>query len=144
MKTIIFSGEIGEGFEAWGRFSTLLLKQADGYRIDLVARLNEAVLNYGRKVNVRYWIAAARQSKEAMQKGAMMRVFGKIEVEHDAQEYCYSEYTSGCDYETIVNVDKHNLYYELLGHRGRFLWLEVDFYIPAASSLPECPQEETI
>ena len=127
MKTMTYSGEIRKENSAWGGFDTLMLTQADGYRLDLVARLNEAVLNYGNKVSVRYWTARTRQDKESIQKGAWMKIFGSLDVEHNAEEYSYSEYTRGVEYETMLNVDQHNLYAELSSHEGRFVWLEVDF-----------------
>lgn len=113
--------------EAWGHFNTLMLKQPDGYFIDLVARLNEAVWNYGKRISVRYWTAKRECSRDDLMSGALARLCGSLLVGHDAQEYSYSEYTSGVDYETILNIDNHNLYAELCGHEGRFVHLEVDF-----------------
>ena len=56
MKTINISG-IVETSTIFDCFDTILLVQDDGYKQDLVGRLNEAAMNYGRKVAIKYFVA---------------------------------------------------------------------------------------
>lgn len=120
-------GVIAENTTIWEEFPTLLLRDR-GYELDLVGRLNEAAHNYGKLVAVRYWTSATEKSKDEMILGAVLRMAGSLRAEHLAEEYSYSEYTHGVEYSTSLKIDGHNLYNELLTHKGRYLLLEVDFH----------------
>ena len=144
MLTKTYTGIIEKSFQAYGRHDTIMLKQPDGYSIDLVSRLTEAVYNYGKAVKIVYWTAKSVQSKEAMQEGAIRRMCGAVDVCHKTEEYSYSEYTSDTDYVTEMDIGKHNLYKELCKHTGKFLWLEVEFTNVPEHMLPMIPDDEVL
>lgn len=144
MITKTYTGIIDKRWEGYGRHETIMLKQPDGYSMDLVSRITENVGNYGAAVNVRYWTAKSVQSRDAMQEGAIRKMCGAVDVYHKTEEYQYSEYTSGTDYVTEMDIGRHNLYKELCKHNGKFLYLEIEFTNVPEHMLPPINDDEVL
>ena len=119
---IWFGGIVMTGcvFDKW---HTIKLKQPDGYKIDLLFRFAEWVDTYGSKMTVKYWITDKPVSKEEAQEGFIRTLLGVAVAELEANEYSYSEYTSGVDYDAELRVGGHNLLNELMEKQGKHLWL---------------------
>ena len=115
-------------------FTSIVIVQSDGYKIDLLNRMEEYVFNYGKKVTIRYWIASRKESDAKVKKGFLHKLMGNINIEFEKEDYQYSEYTSGTDYNTIFDISGHSLYGELLGQQGKYLILEIDFADQAKKS----------
>jgi hypothetical protein len=49
-------------------------------------------------------------AKEKIQKEFIKKVMGLVNIEYDENHWEYSEYTSGTDYNTIFDIDGHDLY----------------------------------
>jgi hypothetical protein len=127
MKTIELSGIVKGQHGKDGNWFRIFLEQKNGYKIDLISRLQEAVENYGSKVAVRYWSAKNRQSKEQLQEGVTFKVLGILNAEYESEDYSYSEYTHGTDYNSILDISGHNLFNELTGLKEKFILIEIDF-----------------
>jgi len=124
-EKIILKGIVATGY-MMDNFSGIDLIQEDGYKVDLITRLKEFVYNYGKKITVRYWVAEKREEDENVKKNTLKKIMGVLEAEYETSYYEYSEYTSVTDYDTVFNIDKHNLYAELMGVQGKYLILEVE------------------
>lgn len=125
MKKIILRGIIADG-QMMDSFYGIDLIQEDGYKVDLITRIKEFISNYGKTVAIRYWIAKEKEDDEKVKEGVIKKYLGYVEAEYEASHYEYSEYTSGTNYDTIFNIEGHNLYNELLGLRGKYLILEIE------------------
>lgn len=142
MITQTYTGIIEKNYRVYDNYDTIILRQPDGYGIDLVNRIAEASFNYGTAVNVRYWTAKSAQSRDAMQEAAIRKMCGAVDVQHRTEDYSYSEYTSDTDYITAMDVGKHNLYKELCTHNGKFLYLEIEFTNVPEHMLPPIKDDE--
>ena len=107
-------------------FNPIDIIQEDGYKINLINYFDELIYNYGNKVTIRYWTAANRQTDDNIKKGVIYTVSGRIDAKFDKEDYQYSEYTSGTDYNSILNIGNHNLYRELLEKEDKYLLLEIN------------------
>ena len=107
-------------------FNPIDIIQEDGYKINLINYFDELIYNYGNKVTIRYWTAANRQTDDNIKKGVIYTVAGRIDAKFDKEDYQYSEYTSGTDYNSILNIGNHNLYRELLEKEDKYLLLEIN------------------
>ena len=114
--------ESGSVFSEW---DTIKLVQPNGYRIDLVLRLQEWVGSYGQKVSIRYWVTDKPVSLDQAPEGFIRSLGGSASVALDSNEYSYSEVTSGVDYDTELKVGGHDLFKELQGKVSKHLWLEI-------------------
>ena len=108
-------------------WTRIALVQRDGYKIDLITRIQEAVNNYGTKVAVRYWTCDSDQPDEQIEEGAIRTIIGALNASFEEHSYSYSEWTSGVDYDTEFTVGGHNIMNELLSHSGKWLVIEVEF-----------------
>lgn len=122
---ISLHGIIREGY-ALENYPSIKLEQPDGYKIDLIFRLNEWADSFGRSVTVRYWITDKPTTKEDAQEGFIKSLFGPITAEMEAREYSYSEYTSGINYDSDLKIGGHDLLRELLGQAGKHIWIEIE------------------
>jgi hypothetical protein len=126
MITIDFSGTIL--FEYYGDFHRIKLIQEDGYKIDLVTRIEEALGNYPNQImQVSYWISDKPCSKDEVKEELLKKLFGNVEACYSKEEYRYSEWTAGTDYETYLKVGRHDLYSELIHEQNKFLIMQLTF-----------------
>lgn len=128
-----FGGVVATGY-VFDHWNTIKLEQPDGYKIDLLLRLREWADSYGSKVTVKYWLTDKPMTKEQAQEGFLRTMLGAITADMEANEYGYSEYTSGVDYDTELKVGGHDLMRELLGQQGKHLWLHLSS--PNAGGVP--------
>jgi hypothetical protein len=119
-----FGGIVAMGY-VFDHWNTIKLEQPDGYKIDLLLRFREWADSYGNKVTVKYWLTDKPVTKEQAQEGFLRTLLGAITADMNANEYSYSEYTSGVDYDTELKVGGHDLMRELLGRQGKHLWLHL-------------------
>ena len=109
-------------------FYNIVLEDSDGYKTILISKLQELIYNYGNKISLKYYIANEPCEKEKIEEGFIKKVMGIVNVDYETDYYEYSEYTSGTDYNTIFDVDGHNLYNELVeSYVGKFIILEIEF-----------------
>jgi len=127
-KVYEFSGEICSNYESPDiTFSSIFLKQSSGYQINLVARIEELVMNFGREVNLRYWITDKKVSAKELIDYTVLLQCGEIDVSRAATPYSYSEYTSGIDYDINLKIGGHDLYKELSDKYGKYLYIIISF-----------------
>ena len=50
---------------------------------------------------------------------------GGMVAEFDKNDYCYSSWTSGTDYDTNFSIGNHNLFNELCGSEGKYLIFKI-------------------
>jgi hypothetical protein len=127
MKTLTFSGFIkGDFTQSW---FTIKLIQDDGYKIDLVRRFQEAMESCNsNKISVRYYLSDKKCDKDEMVYGWLKKISGFGDVSFDKNDYAYSEWTSGTDYDTNFRVGNHDLLKELQVADGKYLILEIDVH----------------
>jgi len=122
---------VGKIIINWGAgsdyFDRIWLEGADGYKVDLFGRLNEAIYNYGNRVAVRYWVSDEPRTKDELITAILERLDGSISIDFDRYEYVYSEWTTDVTYTTTFKVGGHDLFTELKGKEGKYLYLEVEF-----------------
>lgn len=127
IKTIELSGIIK--FE-WNDWNKIKLVQENGYKIDLVSRFQEAIESFPNcKVQVNYYLSDKVCTKNEMLKGFLKKLYGSVEAEYEKNDYCYSSWTSGTDYDTTLKVGGHNLYDELRSEEDKFIILELNFQV---------------
>lgn len=125
MKTIELSGILKFEYDSWDKIKLI---QEDGYKIDLVGRFQEAYENFhNKKVQVNYWLSNKPCTKQEMTEGFLRKLYGIIDAEYERNDYNYSSWTSGTDYDTKLWIGGHNLYSELRNEQGRFIIIELNF-----------------
>lgn len=120
---MILNGKIKERmiFDSW---FTPCLENKDGLICPLF-RIEEMISGGEKALSVRYWITDTETSLEDAQKGAVLSVMGCPVADMEANEYSYSEYTSGCDYDTNLKIGGHDLQAELESNKGKWIWLDI-------------------
>lgn len=125
MKTIELSGIVKFEYDEWDK---LKLIQEDGYKIDLVSRFREAYESFpNQKVQVNYWLSDEPCTKSEMTEGFLKKLYGVIDADYEKNDYAYSSWTSGTDYDTKLIIGGHNLYSELRNEVDRFIIIELSF-----------------
>jgi len=125
MKTIELSGIVKFEYDSWDK---LKLVQEDGYKIDLVSRFREAYESFpNQKVQVNYWLSDKPCTKSEMTEGFLKKLYGAIDADYKKNDYAYSSWTSGTDYDTTLTIGGHNLYSELRNEIDRFIIIELSF-----------------
>lgn len=126
MKTISISGFIEKKYS--DMFETIKIIQDDGYKVDLVGRFKEAVESYPNlKLQVSYYLSDEVKSKSELVKGFIGKLYGSVDADYEKNDYRYSSWTSGTDYNTKLTVGGHNLFLELSNEEGKFILLELNF-----------------
>jgi hypothetical protein len=125
--TVEFVGKIIIAYGIDSSFERIFLEGADGYKVDLLGRLHETMYNYGTKVSIRYWISPESQTKDELITRTLSILDGAIDIEFDAHEYSYSEWTHRVDYVTTFTIGGHDMFKELKSRDGKYLYLEGDF-----------------
>lgn len=57
----------------------------------------------------------------------LKKLYGAIDADYEKNDYAYSSWTSGTDYDTTLAVGGHNLYSELRNEVDRFIIIELSF-----------------
>lgn len=127
MKKLILSGiiELGDWCDYW---RSIKLVQSDGYKLDLIARIIEAKASFGYgNVQLNYYISDAPNDRGKIIENTILNYSGAINGSFEANEYRYSSWTSGTDYDTELKIGRHNLYNELISEVGKFIHIEINF-----------------
>ena len=124
MKTFDFTGFIKFEYDS---FDKITLVQTDGFKIDLVNRFSEIKDNFPDiKLQVNYWLSDSECTKEKMTENFLRKLFGDLSADYEVNSYCYSSWTSGTDYDTVLSIGGHDLYNELKNKEGQFIIIEVN------------------
>jgi len=124
-KVFEFSGKISLG-NVFVHWDTILLEQSSGYKVDLLLRLEELSNNFEGKVSISYWISKTPKTAEELLEYNILAAEGFVNIDFDAREIVYSEYTKDMEYETDFSVGGHNLLKELQKNVGSYLYLMVE------------------
>lgn len=131
-KVFEFSGQIkpGKVFSSW---DTIALIQSNGYELDLLLRLEE--LNNqieddnpfkADTFSIRYWISRTPKTAEELLEHNVLAAEGYLDIDFEAHEIVYSEYTRDMEYKTDFKVGGHNLLKELKNNIGSYLYMIVE------------------
>jgi len=124
MKTIELSGIIKFEYDNWNKVKLL---QEDGYKIDLVNRFSEIKESYpNSKFQINYWLSDKICTKDEIVEGLLQKLYGFIEAGYEQEDYHYSSWTNGTDYNTTLKIGGHNLDIELIDEEDRFMILEIN------------------
>lgn len=124
MKTFDFSGFVKFDYDTYDKIK---LTQPDGFKIDLVSRFSEIKDSYPNiKLQVNYWLSDSECTKDKMTENFLSKLFGDLSADYEAHEYCYSSWSSGTDYDTVLSIGGYDLYRELKDKEGQFLIIEVN------------------
>lgn len=121
IRNFIANGFI-ENDWSFGEYPTIKLKDATGYKTDLLLRLEEITDSFGKEISVRYWITDKCVSWEEAQEGANRTLMGDCVTDLSCDQFMYSEMTPGVDYESEMIIGGHDLYKELTSYRGKHVW----------------------
>lgn len=125
MKQISLSGIIK--IETPDNFTRIKLLQPDGLKIDLISRFQEAIQSFNSSVQVGYYLSDRPCTKQEMQEGFLENISGSVNADYEANEYRYSSWTHGCDYDSVLKIGGHDLYSELMQEQDRFIIIELNF-----------------
>jgi len=110
-----------------GSFDNLMIEQEDGFRIDLISRLDELCSNWGRnEITCRFWTSVNEPlTRELTTAIAAAEAGGYMDIEFETHEYSYSEYTSGIDRSTDFKIGNRDMLREL--RDAGYIFLEIIF-----------------
>lgn len=77
-------------------------------------------------MDIKYWISNTRQEDDKLKESFIKKLLGILDVRFEVENWAYSEYTSGTDYNTIFDIGGHSLYSELVSEQDKYLLLEVE------------------
>lgn len=125
MKKIVLSGTISFEWDDWNR---LILTQEDSYKIDLISKLKEVMLNASTdEVQINYHLSDKPMTLQNAKEELIKRICGALEADYEANGYHYSSWTTGTDYDTVLKVGGHSLFSELLNEEGKFIIFEINY-----------------
>lgn len=126
MNTITLTGIISREY-CDDSFYKIKLKQQDGFKIDLVGRFIEVLDSFrGSEIQVSYYLSSTPCTKNDLVAQILHNISGGLKAEYDKNEYSYSSWTQGTDYDTYLQVGGHDLYEELSSEEGKFIILEIN------------------
>lgn len=109
-------------------YNFVLVEQEDGYKIDLISRVKEMCMNYPlRKISFSYYISDNPVSENEMLESFLKKISGSVEAEFTSEEYSYSSWTKGVDYNTTFSIGGHDLYSELCSKAGKYIIIKIKF-----------------
>lgn len=125
METITLSGIIHLEWDSWNKIKLI---QPTGFKIDLVNRFKEINESFpkGLSYQINYWLSDNPCTKDEMIGGWLKKIYGDISADYEKNDYRYSSWTSGTDFDTILKIGGHDLLYELSREEGRFLIIEIN------------------
>lgn len=124
-KELLLSGVIRIGHHE--SFEHVYLDQPDGTSLDLVYRIDEARAVCGGKIRVSYFITDERSTMDEATEAMIRNLVGGSHDEsaYNRSDYSYSEYTTGTDYDTELNIGGHDLYKALQGNSGKYMNMRI-------------------
>ena len=110
---------------------SIKLIRPDDSEIDLVDKFNEIDerLGYSR-FKLKYYLSNTPCTKEEMKEGWLKQLVGYIDANYEENYYSLSEWTDGCDCDTIIRIGEHDLFAELSEKEGKFIIIELTLYEP--------------
>lgn len=125
-KVMEFSGNISVEYfmDSW---DAIYLEQTSGYKICLNSRLDEACNNNGGRVSMCYWITKDPKTADELIGLQMLAADGFLDNSFEKEEWAYSEYTQGTDYNTNLKIGGHSLMEELRVKTGYYLYMMVEW-----------------
>ena len=108
------------------KFEKIKLIQDDGYKIDLIGRFQELKESHPPlKIQVNYFISEKPCSLEEAKKRWLAKISGALKAEYNSEEYHYSKWSYGIDYESNLKIGGHSLFDELRQYENKFLILKM-------------------
>lgn len=144
MKEFLLRGFLETEYTDEG-FNTLVLRNEEGLKQDLIYRLREVFSSFKEEpVSVEYIITKSEMSWDDAITGWLMHLEGAIEgfeesknlftdpkdrdkdtqIEYKSEDYSYSSMTHGTNYDTYLKINGHDLYKELI-----FRACEKEYYL---------------
>lgn len=126
-KTMKVTLEGKINYDYLDKYDQILLKQEDGFIIDLVSRVREIKLSYPqKKIQVNYWLADDYCTKSEMTGKILEKIYCKdVDAGYEDNSYMGSSQTGICEeYDTELRFGGHDLYYKLRNEINRFLIIE--------------------
>lgn len=102
---------------------------------DLFKKIRAISELYETDVQISYYTAKSEQPKNKMMEGYLKKLFGAVEAEQRAEEYCYSEMTYGTDYEVDFTVGGHCLFQELKEHENKYIAMIIRIKYPKSATI---------
>lgn len=125
MKQLIVSGTILIEWDGWTK---VILVDETGHKFDLISRMKEVLLNAtSDEVQINYHLSDTPMTLQEAKEELIKRLCGALEADYEANDYSYSSWTTGTDYDTILRVGSHSLFNELQGEQNRFIILEINY-----------------
>ncbi len=62
-----------------------------------------------------------------MVEGFLNKLYGAIEADYEKNDYRYSSWTSGTDYDTTLKIGGHNMIEELRDEVDKFIIIDINF-----------------
>lgn len=97
------------------------------YAIDINNRLEELVVNYGRKITAALYVSNNVATIDEIVETVLAMMDGVVDIEYSAYERSWSEYTSETIYESNMTIGGHNFEKILLGIQGKYILFTVAF-----------------
>jgi hypothetical protein len=108
-------------------FEHIYLKDPNtGLKVDLIYRFDELKQSFpNRKLGVYAYVSGTdKKSKDEMIEGFL----NKMEIGYEKEYYKYSEYTSGTDWNSNLDIEGHNLFNEFRIYEGKFMILTLEIF----------------
>lgn len=110
--------------DGWNK---ILLRQSDGYLIDLVGRFNELEINTLSGIQVNYYLSDVELDEIQIKQAIISKLAGSIDAKYDKNDFSYSSWTSDTNYTETLSVGGHKLYNELQSEKNRFVRFEINY-----------------
>lgn len=124
MEKIILSGKIIE--DSSDSFHRILLENENGYKIDLINRFKELTFNGFNKIQVNYHVSENKISLDQAKEENISKIAGGLNANYEVDDYSYSSWTFGTDYNSNLEIGNHNLYRELSGKKDKYVIFEIN------------------
>ena len=108
-------------------FDKFFIVDFSGYKFDLLNRVEELVLNFGKTVSVTLHTANTPTSEDDIITNVLGKMDGDVSIDYDAYQCGYSEYTNWMEYETGFWVGGHDFTKILTSFVGKYMILTMSF-----------------
>lgn len=98
-----------------------------GYLTDINNRLEELVLNYGRKVTAVLYVSNDVATIDEIIEAVLAEMDDALDIDYRAYDRSWSEYTSEMIYESSMRISGHDFEKILQSHYGKYILFTVAF-----------------
>lgn len=109
----------------YGEYQRIYIVQPNGLHVCLVSRFQEFIASFGTNVNVSYFLSDTPMKPGEEVEAFWSKFYGKADPRFEASDYSYSEYTTGTDYDTYLNVGNHDLFGILKEEVGKYIAITI-------------------